>query len=393
MKKICFLIVSVMLLASCKNKDNGPVVVNPPSVDFAVAADNCTQSLLDNFWNTTRNYFNSASDATSWNNNYWPQAHALDVMVDAYLRSGNQSYVNYFNNWLTGVRSANGNRWTNSYYDDMEWIGLATLRAYQATKNEDFKKACMDVWNGDATGKNGSLGIKSGWNAQGGGGIAWEYSQQWSKNACSNGPAALLAAHLYQEFGNSDDLDWAKKIYEWQKDHLFNLVDGSVADNLDARSMSVNWSMIFTYNQGTFMGAALELYKITGERSYLNDAGKAADYTISTLINSADQLLKSEGSGDGALFKGIFVRNFAQLIMLDDLNAGTRKRYVNFLKHNGELLWQGGTGKNYGYMIGPYWKTPPGTNSQGKTQTGLNEQLSGCMLLEALAFLQKEKMF
>ena len=43
-----------------------------------------------------------------------------------------------------------------------------------------------------------------------------------------------------------------------------------------AREKFKNW--IFTYNQGTFLGAALELYKITGEKGYLNDAKKAGLY-------------------------------------------------------------------------------------------------------------------
>ena len=32
--------------------------------------------------------------------------------------------------------AANSNGWINPYIDDMEWIGLVTLRAYQATKRK-----------------------------------------------------------------------------------------------------------------------------------------------------------------------------------------------------------------------------------------------------------------
>lgn len=59
---------------------------------------------------------------------------------------------------------------------------------------------------------------------------------------------------------------------------------------------------------------ATELYDITGNSVYLNDARNAADYTISKLINISNNILRDEGNGDNALFKGIFMRYFLILI-------------------------------------------------------------------------------
>lgn len=380
MKKACFIVVTALIFVSCDH------VKNPKDAYWSAVADSSSHALVNAFWNATYGYFNDASNSDSWNGHYWPQAHALDVLVDAYLRTGDEFYKKHMEFWLIGVRAANRNSWNNTYIDDMEWIGLAALRAYQATGNPNFLQTCMDVWDGtddDMTDERASFGIKRAWTEEGGGGVFWEGNRnRHSKNACSNGPAALLAANLYHEFGKSEDKEWALKIYTWLKETLFDAETGAVYDNLNTITDRVN-TRVYTYNTGTFVGAAVELHKITGDIKYINDAVKATDYTINVLINPADSILKSEGTGDGGLFKGIFIRNFTQLILSDGLNGEVRQRYIDFLIHNAETLWDEGTNKE-SVFFGPYWKTPP------EEATGLTPQLSGCMLMEAMALLEKK---
>jgi len=381
MKNLIFAISIALLFTNCSSIGKGT-----PERVWASRADSSSRSLMTHFWNVTHHYFNEASGADNWGNHYWPQAHALDVLVDAYLRSGDDFYKAYFAQWLEGVHRANGNKWANNYIDDMEWIGLATLRAYHATGNEGFLTACKDVWNGtvdDMEDRNAAFGIKKAWTDVGDGGIFWESRRnRHSKNACSNGPAAILAAHLYQAFGDKEDLEWAKRIYAWEKQTLFNPETGAVSDNLNTERGTTN-NRTYTYNQGTFIGAAVELYKMTGEKTYIEDAITAADYTINSMINANDSLLRREGSGDGGLFKGIFIRYFTQLIMSDGIGNDVRNRYIAFLKHNAETLWFEGANKEK-VLFGPYWKTPPEDN------TGHTEHLSGCMLIEAMALLGKK---
>ena len=390
MKNVSFLLFAAMFFVICGSvdgkKENRGITF---SINWMSVADSSSRSLINNFWNTTHYYFNEASDSVTWGGHYWPQAHALDVLVDAYLRSGDNFYRGYFEPWLEGVRRANGDKWANNYIDDMEWIGLAALRAYQATGVSNFLTVCKEVWDGttdDMEDCNAAFGIKKAWSDIGEGGIFWESRRnRHSKNACSNGPAAILAANLYQAFGDKEDLGWAKRIYGWEKQYLFNPESGAIYDNLNTRTGVINTRPIFTYNQGTFLGAALELYKITGDKTYLNDATKAADYTIDNLINAENNLLKREGKGDGGLFKGIFIRYFVQLILSDGISDDIRSRYIDFLKHNGATLWCEGTSKQR-VLFSSYWKTPPEGN------TGHTEHLSGCMLMEALALLQKKGM-
>lgn len=373
MKKTFLLPLIVFLLFasfSCQ-KEDGQVNNNADDsqIDWTLAANSSSRALIKQFWNADGKYFNTNNNGDN-SFQYWPQAHALDVLIDAYERTNDQTYRNYFDQWFEGVKIKNGNTFQNDYYDDMEWNALAILRAYDATKDEKFKNAALQIWEY----------IKVGWNNNAGGGITWKKGMEYSKNACSNGPACILAARLYQKFGDESNKEWALKIYNWEKSTLFNTNNGIVYDNINSETGKIQ-EWIFTYNEGTFIGSAVELFKIFNEKAYLNDAVLAADYTISSLVDNS--ILKSEGTGDGGLFKGIFIRYFTQLIQQDRLDATAKKRYLQFIKHNAETLWNEGTHKP-STLFGPNWRVSPGPT------TGLTEQLSGCMLMDAAAMLNNK---
>lgn len=372
MKELFILFLFPLLCTACGN-DNGngsDIDGEKEQIDWNKAADSSTGALTKLFWNAQGNYFNYDSNGKT-DFHYWPQAHGLDVLVDAYLRTGDNLYQRYFEQWLDGVKAKNDNTFQNDYYDDMEWNALALLRAYQATKDSRYKDAALQIWEY----------IKVGWNDNAGGGITWKKGMEWSKNSCSNGPACILAARLYREFGDEENKEWAVRIYNWQKSTLVNMNNGAVYDNINSETGEIQTDWIFTYNQGTFAGSAVELHKIFGEKSYLNDAVKVADYTISALVENS--LLKSEGTGDGGLFKGIFIRYFTDLIRQERLESPDLRRYIQFMKFNAETLWNDGTTQS-SVLFGPNWRQKPGAT------TGLTEQLSGCMLIEAMALLEKE---
>ncbi|HYH16835.1 MAG TPA: alpha-1,6-mannanase, partial [Flavisolibacter sp.] len=114
---------------------------------------------------------------------------------------------------------------------------------------------------------------------------------------------------------------------------------------------------------------------------------QAANFTLSdnVLTNFADNLLRDEGGGDGGLFKGVFVRYLTELIQAPGVLSNEKQRYINFLKHNGQTLWNTGTDKSY-LLYGSYWKTQPGAT------TDLTIQLSGAMLIEAMALLKEKNL-
>ncbi|AYD49480.1 glycosyl hydrolase family 76 [Arachidicoccus soli] len=372
-----FLLACVALGSCTKNYDydfSTQDGVNRYPIDWQASADSSTSFLINNYWNSNPGYFNKSNVDAAFN--YWPQAHGLDVLLDAYSRTQDNKYKSYFDKWYTGVQQKNGNTFLNYFYDDMGWNALAILRAYDATSDDKFKTAANVIWTD----------IKTGWNANEGGGIAWNKGKLAYKNTPANGPACILAARLYERFKNPDDLDWAKKIYNWVKDSLYDANTGFVNDGINSNGDGQRDTWAFTYNQGLMIGAAVELYNITKDPAYLNDAENIADNTLSSSsLTTSDRLLHDEGEGDGGLFKGVFVRYFTQLILCPDLEESVKKRYIAFLKLNAETLWYQGTNKQLG-LFGSYWKKMPGNSSD------LTTEESGCMLMEAAALLSKKNL-
>lgn len=369
-------LLAALILSACHKKGDiiSPNPPNPPPpsttnvYNWQSIADTAASS-LNLFWYPSGEYYTSNNNTTAWVN-YWPTAHTLDVLTDSYLRLPSPSIIEQMHELITGLKSMNGGTYIRDYYDDEEWMALACLRAYNATQDTLYKNITELLW----------ADIKTGWSSDLGGGIWWRKDDP-SKNTPSNMPASILASRLFKEFKNPDDSVWAIKIYQWEKSVLYDPATGLVYDNISSNG-SVNTTWEFTYNQGTFIGAANELYSITHSSSYLNDAIKAANYTLLSGQLTKNGILKDEGGGDGGLFKGVFVRYFTQFIISGNLSNDKQTQYINFLIKNAQTLWSSGTNRPL-ILFGNAWNTPPGTT------TDLTTQLSGIMLFDAMADLEK----
>ncbi len=308
------------------------------------------------------------------NFNYWWNAHMLDVLIDGYERTGDESYLPKMKALLEGIEVRNGNRYQNVFIDDMEWLGIACLRAYQLTDDEQYKEVADLLWEE----------IKQGWSDVHGGGIAWKTDTPNSKNACSNGPGAILAMYLYEIDQDEEDLEWAQDIYAWLKETLVDPDTGLVWDNIDIQDGEtvINTDWIFTYNVGTYIGAANLLHEATGDEMYLNDAIESANSVMNSGELTNEGILKEEGQGDGGLFKGILVRYFTQLTLNPDLPSSEQEDYTEFIRLNAETLYEDGLTNSL--LAGPDWRAVP----EGRVD--LATQLSGVMLMEAAALLQTE---
>lgn len=337
-------------------------------------ADAAGSELDRSFWDDKREMYNNVSPCIlqlcTEPFNYWWQAHAADALLDRYARTRTGSVKQNIDDLFEGIRDRNAGVWPNDYYDDMEWMALAWLRAYDLLGDEKYKAAALELWKD----------IRTGWNENQGGGIAWRKEQPDYKNTPANAPAAILAARLYQKFGADEDLRWAERIYEWQKRVLVDPESGLVWDGINRTgdgAIDVDWK--FTYGQGVYIGAAMELFNATGEERYLADAIQTADYVVSSMASPATGLLPIEGDGDGALFKGILVRYLGQLALLDPERNG---KYGQLIVTNAESLWSYGLTNNTA-RFGPSWAQPPEANVQ------LSSELSGVMLMEQAALMEK----
>ncbi|MDR0506143.1 MAG: alpha-1,6-mannanase [Dysgonamonadaceae bacterium] len=351
------------------------------TIDWTAAADSSSMSLINNYWNQDKYHFNNDNYGNIGKYDYWTEAHGLDVLVDAYERTKKEVYKKAIYDFYEGVKAKNGGRFWNNYYDDMGWHGMAHLRALEATGDNRYEQSAGDLWKW----------ILEGWDDYGGGGIRWNHENNvagMSKGVPSNGPAAIIAARRWQKYGNSEivngknDSIWLDMIYSWMKTYCFEPQTGRVFESKN--DTKGDW----TYNAGTFIGAALEYYKISGDKTYLNDAIKTADRAISTLVNTSNGVLSDwaeQPDHDVDLFKGIFVRYFTLLILNHDLPETKRTRYVSFMKNSAEYLWNKGTRKSSAVLFGYHWWEAP-----DNATASLRVQLSGSMMMEAMALL-KEK--
>ena len=362
-------------------------------------ANGTSEALIKHFWGASfkgyekRYYFNYGSDLSDLStNNYWPQAHAMDVLVDAYMRTGESRYKDLFPLWWEGMPQYNfagkmnpKDPWWNVFVDDMEWIVLAQIRMFESTGEKKYiakARQIYDDWIWPTWGPED----EAPWY----GGITWKTDVAKSKNACSNGPAALIAARLYS-FYDQDQfndgkiknsyLNEAIKIYVWEKNYLFDRKTGAVYDHMNGKG-EVQKKWIFTYNIGTFLGAAHELYKITGDKQYLNDAIKAANFVVDQLSQN-NGVLSDAVSGDGGLFHGIFFRYFVKLINDHSVDYADRKKFHEYITRCATVMATQGINPNTMLYRGR-WRKAPADNDR----VGLTAHLTGCMLMEAMCVLQ-----
>ena len=366
-------------------------------IEWAKIADGMVTSLIDNFWGASfkerpnRYYFNKMSrQADLGTGDYWPQAHSMDVIVDAYMRTHDAKYLKIFDQWWEGAPKHNfsGRRedpWWNVFVDDMEWFVLAQIRMYEATGRTLYLNKARQMY---------ADWIWTQWDEEYTepfhGGITWKTDVQRSKNACSNGPAALIAARLAQfaDVDRQNDrktreeyLSEATRIVSWMMRYLYNPRNGAIYDAMHEGGRIANFSL--TYNQGTFLGACHELFKLTGNKQYLKEAVNASNYVIDHMSGNRGVLGDATG-GDGGLFHGIFFRYFVRLIKEPALDDATRQRFSDYLTRLATVMVK--EGLNHETMIyGGRWRNP----QPADRPSALTPQLSGCMLVEAMCLLNK----
>ncbi|MFB9991352.1 glycoside hydrolase family 76 protein [Deinococcus oregonensis] len=352
---------------------NAPI----PTMTATTASTRAQQAfdaLLSHYWNEEQGLFNvripfvpAQHDLPSDPFHYWWQAHALDSLVDAFLRGGDPLHLQRAARLLDSIMRHNGSL-TNDYYDDMEWLALAALRAWDASQNPVFKHAALALWTD----------IQGGWNEHCGGGIAWRKPQVDYKNTPANAPAVILAARLYTRFADPADLAWARRIFAWVETHLIDPESGFVWDGLNRLgdgAIDRDWT--FTYCQGVTVGAALELHAITGEQEYLAAAHRTALAARVQLANSVTRVMPDEGSGDAGLFKGILARYLAQLVHVTG-DEPTR----HWLQANADAAWHHRDPASG--LSGTSWQVTP------HFPLDLTAALSGVMLFEQIAALERE---
>lgn len=260
------------------------------------------------------------------NPGYWTLANQIEMAEDVYDRTGSTGTRDIVSALCNGFVANNGTSWSwNTFNDDIQWACIAFIRAYFITGNTAFRDRAKQNWD---------LMYARGYSTSLGGGIFWNTSNG-GKNACSNGPAIIGACYLYQATGDASYLTKAQNLYTWLKNTLTNPTTGAVYDGID-NAGNVNTGWIFTYNQGTFIGSANFLYKLTGTRSYYQDALRSTLYVKNSMCNAAGIFPPStEDGGDGTIFNAIGFRWIAKFVKDQNLWGD----FYPWLKANADAAW------------------------------------------------------
>ena len=359
---------------------------------------------------------------------YWWQAHYLDCQVDAERRQSTKARRASIVRTVRGIRVRNRRSLaTNRYYDDKAWLALAMARIGKDEPEADKKKGEKTGFFTKLAGKlPKKLQVKPikrkrrtrprpledlEFNILAGldsftGVLPWRTNENFF-NVPANGPAAIMMAR-------TGHLDEARAVMAWIFDNVMadnGLVQDGIRLHADGPKTT---ETIYSYNQGTVLGAALEIaialedepdeqmFYIAHIRDLVNAVATHMTTRTGVIENRKD--CGPEHGGDGALFQGILARYLADVAVRlpDDTAAGraTKKLAARLVMTSAAAMWNNrlevdglpifparwASGArlphNYGFGGGSQISSAPKI-----AERDLSVQLSGWMLLEAAARL------
>ncbi|MCR5002955.1 MAG: glycoside hydrolase family 76 protein [Bacteroidales bacterium] len=265
----------------------------------------------------------------------------------------------------------------DNVYDDQQWLIRELIESYHLTGNQKYLDEAeyltayvLDGW--DCTIKNGKER----------GGIPWGPGY-YSKHSCSNGPMVsplVWLAEIYS--GKSDKTEWryisstdgttrkteqmnksdyylmfAKKIYDYQKANLL-LASGVYTDNLNGPVIggTIQYETVngvkyrkpsdladkngpaISYNSGTMLSGAADLYRVTTEQTYLKDLQALNLNTFRYFAKKNQQkagYYSYDITGFNNWFNGVLLRGYADAVNYDS----TAKEHMDTFQQNLDYAW------------------------------------------------------
>jgi predicted alpha-1,6-mannanase (GH76 family) len=324
--------------------------------------DMAYDALIKKYWDPEMKFFRKEERGRR-KADFWLSAQLWDTVMDQYDRTKSREVKRLIGEVYDGFVKEHPDWTTNKYNDDIMWWSIACTRAYKITGEKrylDKAKASFDFVYDNFH------------DSAMGGGIYW-INERTCKNSCINSPAVIAAVRLSILLKDPAYLAKAKSLYAWQKETLTDGT-GKVFDNIEIEKETGSPRIArfsLTYNQGTFIGAAVLLYQQTKEKAYLEDAVKTAQWTHDHLCRTEKRILQPEGQGDGGAFKGIFIRYIKLLI--DDCG---RKEFLPWMMTNAETAWS--NRREADNIMGFDWSAPTGP--------GIESQTAGSAVTAVLVF-------
>ncbi|KXJ96157.1 glycosyl hydrolase family 76-domain-containing protein [Microdochium bolleyi] len=242
----------------------------------------------------------------------------------------------------------------NEYYDDEGWWALALLKAHDLGYGPQYINMANSILEDMQRGKSPC------------GGIFWAKTSAYT-NAIANELFLYLAAAMANRIPSYKDhyLGIARTQWEWfKKSGMINekkLINDGLHDWNDAdagRRCKNNGRATWSYNQGVILGALVELAKATGDTSVITDYAKPiARAAMANLQSGGNGILNdpcdpsNNCGGDGASFKGIFMRNLKYLH-----KAYPEQDFADYIRRQSDSIWnKSRSGNKFGLRwAGPF---------------------------------------
>jgi len=203
------------------------------------------------------------------------------------------------------------------YYDDNDWVGIELVRLYQLTRSAAFLGSAEGIMAFEMTGWQESSELACP------GGVPFSnLAENNERNTVTTAPAAELGALLYRYTHNAAYLSFAVKAYDWVRSCLLES-NGMYADHINRRG--VLSLALWSYNQGSMIGAGTLLYQATGSAGYLYQARQTAQ--------AARSYFTSERLGsENPFFVAVYFRNLLYLdsVTHDPPGGSVAQAYVNY---------------------------------------------------------------
>lgn len=340
--------------------------------------DTAMKAFNQTFWDPAAKIF-WGNSSHSDHQGFWVEAELWEMVMDAYQHTSDSDLKaqlrTQIDDIFDGTVAKYGADWTNNpFNDDIMWWAMGSARAYQITGDSKYLDVAKHHFD---------FVYDTQWDDTfAGGGIWWLNSEHDTKNACINFPAAEAAVYLYNITKDQHYLDAATRIFKWGKTMLTD-GNGKVFDRIEIKNGAIAGAT--HYNQGTYIGAAVGLYRITGDTVYLDDAVKAANFTKNSLVD-ASGLLNFEGpNGDLKGGKTILMRNLA--FLQQALDEQSESKYTEFstvfdqwVAFNTEMAWNH---RNADNIIDGNWA--------GQLLSGTYGSWSSAAAVEALTVIKPQE--
>eukprot|EP00877_Chromochloris_zofingiensis_P011778 jgi/Chrzof1/6854/Cz02g01010.t1 len=305
---------------------------------------------------------------------WWNNANCIESIIDFSAITGSADYYGVIDN--TFERNKQGN-FLNMYFDDQGWWAVSWAKAYILTNQQKYLDMSKKLFDN----------MQTGWDdSTCNGGLYWRKNNPY-KSTISLLLYMQAGMLLYTHVKDDMYLIRAQTALRWLNETELLTKDGKVFDGIDGQCH--HEYTLFSYNQGVLLGTLIQMYKVTGQDSYLRIAEKVADVPINDM--SPNGILR-EGcepktcNYDSEQFKGVYMRYLYQLYRaLTDARgvytSNRREAYKEYIARQADSIWN--NARNVATnQIGVSWSGPRPTGGDSVVQAAGLDALNAHLAIQ-----------